>query len=249
MGKPAESLKCGRTLRAAVALALLATGLSAGSPAAAGSFQVNPVNVAMKAGRKTAALTIKNSDAAPVAVRVSAYRWTQENGIDVYSPTEDMVASPPIFTIAPGATQLVRIGIKGRGSGGAYRILLEEIPRQRPDGAQIQVALRLNLPLYILSPGGGKPELSWSAWRDRAGDLFIGATNRGQVHAQVLEIAAADRAAGEKILSQQMGVVLPGSARHWKIGRRSDFGVGSPMQLKVRNPAGEMQANIVVEQR
>ena len=248
MGKLAESLKCARALRASVAFALLATGLSVGSPAGAGSFQVNPVNVTMAADRRTALLTIRNSDAAPVAVRVSAYLWTQEKGADVYTPTEDLVASPPIFSIVPGATQLVRLGIKGRASGGAYRIIVEEIPRPQAQSAQIQVALRLNLPLYILPRGGGKPELQWSAWRDKVGDLFVGAFNRGPVHAQVNEIAAAD-AAGEKIRSQQMGVILPGSERHWKVDSRSGFAVGSSIQLKLRSPAGETEAKIVVERR
>jgi fimbrial chaperone protein len=246
---PAEILRCARPLRARVALALLAAGLSAGTSANAGSFRVDPVNLTMAAGQRRASLTIKNLDAEPVAVRVFAYRWTQKDGLDVYSETEDIIASPPIFTIAPGGTQLVRFGLRGRSGGNAYRIFLEEIPRQRPDNAQIQVALRLNLPLYLLPEKGGKPELSWSAWRDWAGDLFIAATNRGPVQAQVLEIAAADEAGGTKVLSRELGVVLPAGARRWNAGKATGFGVGSVMHLRIRDAGGETPTSIVVERR
>jgi fimbrial chaperone protein len=210
---------------------------------------VDPVNLTMAAGQRRASLTIKNGDADPVAVRVFAYRWTQKDGVDVYSETEDIIASPPIFTIAPGGTQLVRFGLRGRSGGNAYRIFLEEIPRQRPDNAQIQVALRLNLPLYLLTEKGGKPELSWSAWRDSAGDLFIAATNGGSVQAQVLEISAADEGGGTKVLSRELGVVLPASARRWNAGKATGFGVGSVMHLKIRDAGGETPASIVVERR
>ncbi|MEA3066110.1 MAG: fimbrial chaperone protein [Sphingomonadales bacterium] len=247
--KPAENRQCARPIRARVALALLAAGLSAGTPANASSFQVDPVNLTMAAGQRRASLTIKNSDADPVAVRVFAYRWTQKDGVDVYSETEDIIASPPIFTISPGAMQLVRLGLRGPSRGNAYRIFLEEIPRQRPDNSQIQMTLRLNLPLYLLPEKGGKPELSWRVWRDAAGDLFIAATNGGPVQAQVLEIAAADEGGGTKVLSRELGVVLPGSVRHWNAGKAAGFGAGSVMRLKIRDAVGETAASIVVERR
>lgn len=228
---------------------MFAAGLSAGTSANAGSFEVDPVNLTMAAGQGRTSLAIKNSDADPVAVRVSAYRWTQKDGVDVYSETEDIIASPPIFTIAPGGTQLVRLGLRGRSGGNAYRIFVEEIPRQRPDNAQVQVVLRLNLPLYLQLEKSGKPALSWRAWRDTGGDLFIAASNGGPVQAQVLEIAAEAEDGGSKVLSRELGVVLPGSVRHWNAGKAAGFGVGSIMRLRIRDADGETPASIVVERR
>jgi fimbrial chaperone protein len=128
-------------------------------------------------------------------------------------------------------------------------VIFEEIVRQQPSGSQIQVALRLNLPLYLLPQGGGKADVSWRAWRDSAGNLFIEANNRGSTYAQVLEIAARNEAGRHTILSQQMGVILPASIRSWKIGNRPDFGAGASMTLQIRSPTGDMQAAILVEQR
>lgn len=246
--KAAKTKKGGGRLLSAAALAAFLAGLWPATPAASGAFQVNPVNITLPADRQATSLTIKNSDTKPVAVRVVTYSWTQENGRDIYSETRDVIVSPPIFTIQPGGTQLVRIGLRSR-SAKAYRVIFEEIVRQQPSSSQIQVALRLNLPLYLPPPGGGKADVRWKAWRDGAGDLFIEADNRGSAHAQVLEIAASDRAGGQTILSKQMGVILPASARRWKIGNRPDFGVGASMTLQIRSPTGDMQAAILVEQR
>jgi fimbrial chaperone protein len=228
----------------AAALALLGwAGLAA--PAIAGSFQVNPVNITLVGDQRTASLTIRNSEAVPVAVRVATYRWTQENGRDVYAPTGDLIVSPPIFTIPAGASQLVRVGLRERG-GRAYRVILEEIPRRLP-GASIQIALRLNLPLYILPPGGGKPALSWSLWKDPSGDTFIEGRNAGTAQAQILGFAALDREGRRTILSQEMGVILPDSTRYWRIGKRPDLSIGAHASIEVRNPAGVTNAQLVVE--
>jgi fimbrial chaperone protein len=249
MNEPARKQACVRALRAALASSLLITGLLAGSPAAAGSFQVNPVHVTMAANRNTASLTIRNSEATEVAVRVTAYRWTQEKGEDVYSETTDVIASPPIFTIAAGGTQLVRVGLKGRLAGGAYRVVLEEIPGKQTIGSQVQVTLRLNLPLYLLPPKGGAADLKWRAWRDGTGHWFVEAANRGSLHAQILEIGATTAAGKSIVLSRQMGVVLPSSARYWKLGPRPGLETGTPLLLNIRHSTGESREKVQVEQR
>lgn len=237
-----------RSIGSLVTICWLILGATSAVPASAGSLKVNPVHINLPAGRQSASLRMTNGGAAPVSIRVVTYGWTQVGGSDVYSPTGNVIVSPPIFTIQPGGTQLVRIGLRSR-SAKAYRVIFEEIVRHQPSSSQIQVALRLNLPLYLPPPGGGKADVRWKAWRDGAGDLFVEADNRGSAHAQVLEIAASDRAGGQTILSKQMGVILPASARRWKIGNRPDFGVGASMTLQIRSPTGDMQAAILVEQR
>lgn len=224
---------------------LIGAGLA--DPAWAGSFKVNPIRINLPADRQTAALTIANSAAVPVAVRVIALEWSQVDGMDVHRPTSNVIASPPIFTIAPGKTQLVRVGLKNREAARAYRVILEEIPRQIPVDGQIQVTLRLDLPLYVLPKGAGKSDLRWRAWRDASGDLFAEGSNVGSLYGQVVELAA--KQGGEEVRSKDIGVVLPGSARRWKVGRASNFNVGQPFALKVWSPAGESQTQVTLEQR
>jgi fimbrial chaperone protein len=234
-----------RMLRA-IMLALLASAALSGS-AAASSFQVNPVNIILAPDRASASVSVTNTDKASVAVRVVPYKWTQEEGADVYAPTSNLIASPPIFVIQPGKTQLVRLGFAAR-EGKAYRVILEEIPRPNPGGA-IQVALRLNLPLYLEPAKGGQADLAWSIYRDSAGETILEGRNAGNVHAQILGIEAQDPAGKRTILSKQMAVILPGSARHWKLGKRTDLGIGMSTTLWVRNSTRVITAKAVVEAR
>lgn len=223
-------------------------GVASAAPAWAASLRINPVQIVLPADRQAASLILSNSDAVPVSVRIVAYRWSQVDGLDVYSPTSDVIASPPIFTIPGGKSQLVRVGMRNRIPSAAYRVIFEEIPRDQPAEGQIQVKLRLNLPLYVLPKHGAPAQLSWRAWTDASGAMVAEGRNRGSLHAQILGLGA-NTGAKRVVLSQQMGVVLPGSARVWNLGRHTEFRVGHPLSLMVRSSSGEAETRVVLEQR
>jgi len=222
--------------------------VASAAPVIAGSFKVNPVQITLPADARAASLTITNSGSAPVSIRVQTLAWTQKDGLDVYSPATNVIVSPPIFTIPAGKTQLIRVGLKSRGGTSAYRVIFEEIPRDTPIVGQIQVTLNLNLPLYLLPPGGGKAELGWRAWADRSGAIVVEGRNRGTLHAQVIGLSAAQGGRRQQ-LSRQMGVVLPGATRLWNVGKHPVLSVGQPLELTVRSPTGETQSRLVLEQR
>jgi fimbrial chaperone protein len=228
------------------AMSIIAASFAA--PSSAGSFKVNPVQIKLPADQQAASLTITNSDAAPVAIRVVTLAWSQPNGEDQYSPTGNVIVSPPIFTIAPGGTQLVRVGLKDRGIDRAYRIILEEIPRQKPVEGEVQVILRLNLPLYLIPQGGGKADVSWRAWRTADGVIDIEGRNRGTLFEQVAELSAEEGGKTE-VLSKQLGVILPGSSRIWKVSDSTLLHPGGSFTLKVRSSAGEIEAPVLLESR
>lgn len=222
-----------------VAVSLLAVAtLATIVPALAGSFQVNPIQIVLQPGKTISSLTIRNVDRQPVSVRVLTYRWTQVAGDDVYTPSDDLIASPPIFTIAANAKQLVRVGLRRRTPGAAYRVILEEIPRPSKDNV-IQVALRLNLPMYVLTAAGAKPAVRWSASRDAAGEIAIEGRNDGAAHSQVTAIAVADPAGKRTALTTNMGVILPASMRRWNVGKHPRLAAGADLHLSIRSSSGE----------
>src|SRR5206468_11183845 len=135
----------GRRPSAIFAALLLAVVTPAGA-ASAGSVQIDPVSIELPHDRNSASLSVRNRDSQPISMRVRVYRWSQANGEDVYQDSEDLVVSPPIFTIAPDHRQLIRIGPRTAAAGTAYRIVLEEIPPAVREGTGIRVALRINLP-------------------------------------------------------------------------------------------------------
>ena len=93
--------------RAAACASWLISSLALAGPASAGSFTVNPVQLNLSADRQETSLKMTNRDSTPVSVRIATYAWTQLDGRDVYSPTNDVIVWPPIFTIPAGRTQLV----------------------------------------------------------------------------------------------------------------------------------------------
>jgi fimbrial chaperone protein len=129
-----------------------------------------------------------------------------------------VIVSPPIFTIPAGGTQLIRVGLRTASADPrAYRLIVEEVPQALPGGG-IQVALRLNLPLFAMMNAGTPAELSWGATRAADGRWTVEASNRGPNYVRV-EPAAAEAATGIDFdNSTNLGVVLPGSRRRWIVG-------------------------------
>lgn len=222
----------------------LALALWAAAPAAAGTFAINPVNVQLPPDRAATELSLANPGGEPVTVRVSVSRWTQKDGRDRVEPTRDIVVSPPIFVVAPGARQLIRIGTRTRIAGAAYRIVVEELPAAAKT-VGINVALRLDLPFYVLSEVRAKPQVSWAARHDSSGELIVTARNAGARHAQILGIAAEDASGRRIAATKAMGVVLPASERSWDLGQSDAL----PSQLVIRTADGETRTGVRVDPR
>jgi hypothetical protein len=54
-------------------------------------------------------ITLQNLGEAAVYGQVRVYLWEQKDGDDVLTPTQDVVASPPIIQINPKASQTIRL--------------------------------------------------------------------------------------------------------------------------------------------
>ena len=189
-----------------------------GAPASAGTLQVNPVLVELNADRRTGSVTVRNEESVPIAIRAYALEWRQADGEDVYEETAQLIVSPPIFTIAPGATQLVRVGPRSPSAEPrAYRLIIEEVPEATPQ-AGIRVAIRLNLPLYKGIAAGEPSQLRWSARRQADGGWMIEAANAGPGYVR-LDATIARAATGARYEDNFFfGTVLPGAARRWRVG-------------------------------
>jgi fimbrial chaperone protein len=203
-----------------IAALLAAAAFSAGVPgsALAGSLSVDPIRLEISQGRRTATLRVRNQEQAPVTIRAYALTWTQVDGEDRYEDSSAVIVSPPIFTIPAGGTQLIRVGLRTASSDPrAYRLMVEEVPQASPGGG-VQVALRLNLPLFSMMNAGPAAELGWAASRGADGRWTVEAVNNGSNYVRV-EPAAAEAATGVDFDNgANLGVVLPRSRRRWVVG-------------------------------
>src|SRR5258706_6023191 len=84
--------------------------MAAAAPASAGSFMVTPVRVTLSASQPVTPITVRNESQETTVVQVDVVAWTQRDGADVDTATREIPATQPIFTLNPGASQILRIG-------------------------------------------------------------------------------------------------------------------------------------------
>ena len=156
----------------AVALALQAA--LANPPAQAGAIlEVAPVLLDIHAPRATGTISVKNDDVRPTTIQVRLFRWRQGEGEERYEPTEDVVASPPIANVAPGATLTIRVirtaqtPVAGEES---FRLVLDQLPESDRGGhAKVSMLLRQVLPVFFAQDDLSAPRVTWSVGRGARG--------------------------------------------------------------------------------
>lgn len=228
-------------VQAVCGLILLITGAGAAS---AGSFQVNPVRATLSISQSIAALTVHNTGDEATVIQLELFSWTQQDGKDVYTPTREILATPPIFTIPANGSQVVRVGLRRKPDAQhelTYRLFLQEVPPPPKPGFQgLRVALRIGVPVFVLPTAAVQPQLQWQATHTPEG-VKINVSNSGNVHVQIANIRLGSKSAATH---QIAGYVLPGQSRSWVLDEKAQ--PGATLQLKAQTDAGEMQANVTV---
>lgn len=223
--------------------------LAAALPAAAGSFSISPVRVELSSKQTMGVLTVRNEEDAPVFIQVETLAWSQADGNEVYTPTRDILATPPVFTVPAKGQQILRIALRRPADATAelnYRLVLQEVMPEAPkDFTGLRVALRLSLPIFVQPPAGSQAELEWRAHFDTDGNLVVEANNTGNGHIQLsgFSVHYADRAEATFTHSGAK-YVLPGSQVRWTF--KQDGGSDQPGALIIRgfSDRGEFSAQV-----
>ena len=232
-------------------LAIFFVALFAGHAnlAHASSFSVNPVRVTLSAKQPVAAITVRNSGTEPTVVQLQTTVWSQDAGQDVLNVSPDLLATPPIFTIPAGATQIVRIGLRGPRPASAeatYRLILREVPPAKPLQQGLRVALEINMPVFIVPPTPVAAQLQWRAARAEDGNVRVYATNHGNAHVQLgkLEVAAGGKVIGTRDIAQY---VLPGNTRSWLVDAKNAPAAGAKLHISTTSDSGDFQSDVALE--
>ncbi|AZI44135.1 molecular chaperone [Deinococcus psychrotolerans] len=171
---------------------LFASLLSLLTQAAAATLSITPVTLEINPQRQLMAVTtLTNQGTTPIEFNAALMRWTQQDGQDVTVPTRDAAVNPVRFTIAPGRSQVVRIGLRTRPSAlqVTYRLLLRQIaqsaPAPTPGTDQVQAAIVptyvFSLPLFVTQPSA--QENVKASLERTAGGLTLVLNNTGTAHA------------------------------------------------------------------
>lgn len=201
-----------------VAAACLAAVASAGA-AHAQALTVLPVSIQMEPGQLATSLTILNQGTVESSIQVRAFKWGQAaDGSDQLTSSDDVVASPPIGTLAPGATQVVRLILRQpvQGQEGSYRILVDQIPPPAQSGT-VRIALRLSIPVFAEPATRANAHVVFRIERDAAGSSLV-AVNDGGRHQTIRDVALTTTGGGAlKIASNTSPYVLAGTTHRWRI--------------------------------
>src|SRR5881396_2704422 len=155
----------------------LAFFMAATGMAQAGAFAVDPVRATLSAARPVVSFVVRNDGVEPTVVQLEVVGWSQQDGKDVYSPTREILATPPIFKVPTGGVQIVRLGLRREPDPQremTYRLFLEEVPPPLKEGFKgLRVTLRVGLPIFVVPAASTAPALRWSASRTREGQVSL----------------------------------------------------------------------------
>jgi len=198
------------------ALALLSPTL-----VSAAEWNVDPVRVELSPQQQTAAIIVRNESDQPSSIQIQAVSWSQLDGKDVYTPTRELLVSPPIATIPPKTDQVIRVALRRPADPSkelAYRINLEELPTgQTAETTGVRVALRIGLPVFVQSAkGDAAPKMAWSVARAPDNQLKVRMQNQGNAHVQISDFSLQAAGAMQPVTSESASsYVLAGQTREW----------------------------------
>jgi fimbrial chaperone protein len=129
---------------------------------AANAILVWPVYQTIEADQTGSALWLENRGESNVVLQIRVMAWKQQNQEEVYAEQQNVVASPPFATVAPGERQLIRLMRFNEvppGKQDAYRIIIDEIPMANnaptPNSTGLRLQMRYLLPLFVSGTGYG----------------------------------------------------------------------------------------------
>jgi fimbrial chaperone protein len=207
-------------------------------PVEAGQFSVSPVRIYMGPRDRATSITITNDGKEELVMQADINEWKQlPNGEDELKPSEELIVSPPIIKLAPGARQVVRLArLKPTPVADqlTYRVFIREIVEARPadKGLEVQIALVFSLPIFITAPTA-KNALACSAHRQAADVVKVECSNGGNAYALPREFALVG-AGGQKVASLESGAyLLPGVRRSFELKGAGAPIPGGPAKLSV----------------
>lgn len=237
-----------------LAVAFFCTLLLSAPPIDAANLSVSPLRVELAPDEGSAVLTLGNNGDQPVVVQLDTVSWTQESGKDIYTPTRDFVASPPVFTLDPGGVQLIRVGLRKTHAVPerelTYRLFLQEVPGANTSGKNVvQMALRISLPVFV-QPKEVVSKQEWSAQRLADGRVRLRLSNPGNVRIQVTALHLLQPGQQKPLASiSEMSYVLAGQTREWLLTPSTPLAPSLTMlRLQAATDGGRIEQDVPLQQ-
>lgn len=194
-------------------------------PGYTNSIKVSPTRIDLSSKEKIATLTVSSPSQNPILIQTELVRWTQENGEDIYTPTERLAVLPSAFSIPPGQKQQLRIALQHPSSDleTAYRLYVREVVSSKESGYQggLKIALRIGIPIFVEPLTQPIEVLDWEVTQ-KNNSIGVRLKNNGNVHVLIEELALLH---GNTIINQQntFKYLLPMQSFQWLIPSKNSY--------------------------
>ena len=232
---------------------------AASAPAAfAGEFSVSPVRLDLGGVARSQLLAITNAGTVPARFLVRGAAWTMtEAGAVQLSDDDKLIVFPASFTVAPKATQNIRVGTDQRPgeTEKTWRVVLEELPDANAAGsagATINVLSVISVPVFMAPLKVSKAmEISWVGHEGASAKVAL--ANGGNMHEMVAAVSVtAMRGEDTAAQAQQEGwYILPGKRRVYSVaGEKSWCAPGvTRFEIRATDRQGETLARQTIDAR
>ena len=200
----------------------------------------------LSSARTAGVIKIVNNDTHDVSLQIRAYDWVQKDSQDVLTPTQTLIISPPVFTVAPGASQTIRIVSRrpAETTEVAYRLLVDEIPTAAASPA-INFKFRISMPIFIAPNAAANLKMGWSISAGKSPKLIVAnlGNRRGRMLNLVLTLPN-----GKKITPPAGAnpYTLAGMTREYVVDTESPLAAGSRIKMSANSDAGPVDTEITV---
>ena len=180
----AATMRFGRAIAGACALAALPR------VAIASAYTLDPVRIQLSATQPYGEVTLRNESSTPISMQVDLERWRQLGAQRQLQAARNLLASPPLFVMAPGRAQIVRFALRHPPAGAterAWRVSFSELPSPSRRSNEAELLLRTSIALFYRPAQASPAQLRARATRGPR-QLALQLRNDGGVHLEVVDL-------------------------------------------------------------
>ena len=181
------------------------------------SLNVSPVRVNLSDSHSKDVIQITNQEDSVKSYQVEVVAWSQtDERREVYTPTEDILAVPPLFSLNPGEDQLIRVGMLTDADASterSYRMFITELAPPEPEKIEktgITMRLQIGIPVFVAPAAAPTATLDFIDYLQIEEQLFVQFRNSGNTHIKVTEVHYSAPGPAEKVVTPAVAYILAG---------------------------------------
>lgn len=230
--KRGPAVRCSHTVLAGLLALFVAVAATQ-----AGQISIRPLGLVLSGEQPIRTFTVTNPGAEPVTVQIETLSWRQHDDNDELTPTRELLVTPPVITIPPAESQLVRVGLRRAPEPSrelSYRVRFREVPPPpEPGFTGLVVALNISVPVFVEPPEAVAADTQWQARMAGSGELELQVANQGSAHLKVSKVSVLTQ--GNEIGSRKtLLYVLPGSSQSLRVPVDRALASGTSLDIEAR---------------